>query len=78
MPELQMMLKGVCDVGRFLFLVRDFIVFEDGGSDALVKKMTCYCILRKHGYPRDKSDSASATLTVLRQAEVLSEGWATG
>lgn len=31
-------------------------------------------ILRKHGYPPDKADSA--TLTVLRQAEVLSEGWA--
>ena len=33
-------------------------------------------ILRKHGYPPDKADSA--TLTVLRQAEVLSEGWVVG
>lgn len=33
-----------------------------------------YHILRKHGYPPDKADGA--TLTVLRQAEVLSEGWA--
>ena len=31
-------------------------------------------ILRKHGYPPDKQ--AKATLTVLEQAEVLSEGWA--
>ena len=31
-------------------------------------------ILRKHRYPPDKADSA--TLTVLKQAEVLSEGWA--
>ena len=32
-------------------------------------------ILRKHGYPPDKQ--AKATQTVLEQAEVLSEGWAT-
>ena len=31
-------------------------------------------ILRKHGYPPDKQQKA--TLTVLEQAEVLSEGWA--
>ena len=30
-------------------------------------------ILRKHGYPPDKQERA--TLTVLEQAEVLSEGW---
>ena len=32
-------------------------------------------ILRKHGYPPDKQEKA--TQTVLEQAEVLSEGWAT-
>ena len=32
-------------------------------------------ILRKHGYPPDKQESA--TRTVLEQAEVLSTGWAT-
>ncbi len=32
-------------------------------------------ILRKHGYPPDKQEKA--TLTVLEQAEFLSEGWAT-
>ena len=31
-------------------------------------------ILRKHGYPPDKREKA--TITVLEQAEVLSEGWA--
>jgi len=31
-------------------------------------------ILRKHGYPPDKQEKA--TLTVLEQAEVLSEQWA--
>ena len=30
-------------------------------------------ILRKHGYPPDKQEKA--TLTVLEQAEVLSEWW---
>ena len=42
MPELQVMLEGVCLPGRFLALVRDFIVFEDDGSGALVKKMAGY------------------------------------
>ena len=42
MPQLQVMLEGVCKPGRFLSLVRDFIVFEDDGSGALVKKMAGY------------------------------------
>ena len=42
MPELQVMLEGVCLPGRFLSLVRDFIVFEDDGSGILVKKMAGY------------------------------------
>jgi type I restriction enzyme R subunit len=33
-------------------------------------------ILRKYGYPPDRQEKA--TLTVLEQAEVLSEGWAAG
>ena len=33
-------------------------------------------ILRRHGYPPDKQEQA--TLTVLEQAEALSEGWAVG
>ncbi len=42
MPELQVTLEGVCDPRRFLTLVRDFIVFEDGGGGALAKKMAGY------------------------------------
>ena len=42
MTELQVMLEGVFEPGRFLVLVRDFIVFGDDGSGALVKKMAGY------------------------------------
>ena len=42
LPELQVMLEGVCAPARFLALVRDFIVFEDDGSGALAKKMAGY------------------------------------
>ena len=42
MPQLQVMLEGVCAPHRFLALLRDFIVFEDDGSGALVKKMAGY------------------------------------
>ena len=42
MPQLQVMLEGVCTPHRFLALVRDFLVFEDDGSGALVKKMAGY------------------------------------
>ena len=42
MTELQVMLEGVFKPGRFLALVRDFIVFEDDGSGALVKKVAGY------------------------------------
>ena len=41
-PEMQAMLEGVCEPGRFLSLVRDFIVFDDDGSGKLVKKMAGY------------------------------------
>ena len=42
MTELQVMLEGVFEPGRFLALIRDFIVFEDNGSGALAKKMAGY------------------------------------
>ena len=42
MTELQVMLEGVFNPGRFLALVRDFIVFDDDGSGALAKKMAGY------------------------------------
>ena len=42
MTELEVMLEGVFAPGRFLAMVHDFIVFEDDGSGALVKKMAGY------------------------------------
>ena len=42
MTELQVMLEGIFEPRRFLALIRDFIVFEDDGSGALVKKMAGY------------------------------------
>ena len=42
LPQLQVMLEGVCEPRRFLSLVRDFIVFEDDGSGNLAKIMAGY------------------------------------
>ena len=42
LPQLQVMIAGVCDQHRFLTLVRDFVVFEDDGSGVLTKKMAGY------------------------------------
>ena len=42
LPQLQVLLEGVFNRPRLLALVRDFIVFEDDGSGALVKKLAGY------------------------------------
>ena len=42
LPQLRVVLDGTCDRRRLLALVRDFIVFEDDGSGALVKQMAGY------------------------------------
>ena len=42
LPQLQVLLEGVVHRRRLLALVHDFIVFEDDGSGALVKKMVGY------------------------------------
>ena len=42
LPQLQVMLEGMCQRDRFLTLVRDFIVFDDDGSGRLAKKMAGY------------------------------------
>ena len=42
LPQLRVLVEGVCAPRRLLGLVRDFIVFEDDGSDALAKKMAGY------------------------------------
>ncbi len=41
-PQLQILLNGVCDRGRLLALLRDFIVFEDDSSGRLEKKIAGY------------------------------------
>ena len=42
LPQLQVMLEGMCERNRFLTLVQDFIVFEDDGSGKLAKKLAGY------------------------------------
>ena len=42
LTQLQVMLEGIFEPGRFLQLIRDFTVFDDDGSGALVKKMAGY------------------------------------
>jgi len=42
LPELQVVIEGLCSPQRFLDLVRDFIVYEDDGGGRLVKKMAGY------------------------------------
>ena len=42
LPELEVLLEGICYPDRFLAMVRDFIVFDDDGSGHLVKKMAGY------------------------------------
>jgi type I restriction enzyme, R subunit len=41
LPELQVLIEGLCTPRRFLDLLRDFIVFEDDGG-RIVKKMAGY------------------------------------
>lgn len=42
LPQLEVLLSGVCEPKRFLSLVRDFIVVEDDGVGNLEKKMAGY------------------------------------
>ena len=42
LPQLQVLIEGVFNRRRLLALVRDFIVFEDDGGGAPVKKMAGY------------------------------------
>ena len=42
LPELQVLLQGVFEKGRFLALLRDFIVFENIGGEDAVKKVAGY------------------------------------
>ena len=65
MPDLQVMLEGVCQPERFLALLRDFIVFDDDGSGKLVKKMAGY-----HQFHAVRT----AVAETLRAAELQLEG----
>ncbi len=42
LSELRVLPEGACELGQFLSLLRDFIVFDDDGSGKLVKKMAGY------------------------------------
>ena len=42
MPQLEVLLRGVFEKRRFLDLVRHFIVFEDDGGNAVIKKLAGY------------------------------------
>jgi type I restriction enzyme R subunit len=42
MPQLEVLLRGMFEKGRFLDLLRFFIVFEEDESGALIKKMAGY------------------------------------
>ncbi|MEQ1933988.1 MAG: type I restriction endonuclease subunit R, partial [Fimbriimonadaceae bacterium] len=42
LPELQVVMQGLCAPRRFLELLRDFVVFEDDGGGKIVKKLAGY------------------------------------
>ena len=69
MTELQVMLEGVFARRRFLDIVRDFIVFEDDGSGALVKKIAGY-----HQFHAVRV----AVAETLRAARLQREEWIVG
>jgi len=66
MPELQVMLEGVFDKRRLLDMLGYFIVFEDSGDGALVKKMAGY-----HQY-----HAVNAAVIETLRAGKIAEGWA--
>ncbi len=70
LTELQVMLEGVCHPQRLLPLVRDFIVFEDDGGGALVKKMAGYHQL--HAVRTAVAETVRAT-EVQREAQAVAD-----
>ena len=68
--ELQVALEGVCEPGRFLALVRDFIAFEDDGSGALVKIMAGY---HQYHAVRVAADETLRAAQLQRSAEHISD-----
>ena len=64
-PELQVVIEGLCAPRRFLDLLRDFIVFEDDGG-RIVKKMA--------GYHQFHAVQVAVAET-LRAAQLTKENW---
>ena len=62
LSRLQVMLEGVCEHGRFLALVRHFIVFDDDGSGTLIKKMAGYHQFHAVRYALDETLRAAGLL----------------
>ena len=71
MTELQVMLEGAFQPDRFVALVRDFIVFEDDGSGALVKKMAGYH--QFHAVRVAANETLRAALLQRAEAQVAEE-----
>ena len=72
MTELQVMLEGVFEPGRFLALLHDFIVFEDDGSGALTKKMAGYH--QFHAVRVAVDETLRAAMLQRAEAQVAEEG----
>ena len=70
--ELQVMLEGAFEPGRFLALLHDFIVFEDDGSGALVKKMAGYH--QFHAVRVAVDETLRAAMLQRAEAQVAEEG----
>ena len=71
LPQLQVMIEGMCERGRFLKLVRDFIVFDDDGGGKLAKKMAGYHQFHAVETAVEETLRAAA---VRREAQRVAEG----
>ena len=69
LSRLQVMLEGVCEHSRFLALVRAFIVFDDDGSGALVKKMAGYHQFHAVRYALNETLRAAGLLPAERRSD---------
>jgi type I restriction enzyme R subunit len=69
--ELQVVLEGVFEQGRFLDLIRHFIVFEDPGGRHLAKKMAGYHQFHAVNVAIDETLRASRLARGVPQEEVL-------
>lgn len=77
MPELQVMIEGVFDKRRLLDMIAHFLVFEDDGSGALVKKMAGYHQFHAVNVALSETLRAARTLAADHTAE-SGAGYETG